>query len=107
MPASSTGKKFADGELFSIAYKLLSRITADDIRGVYATQLKRSERQAAYAMQVLRAVLRWHGVVLPGNPLGRETAGRDLFPIVNARKTPAWINARAGTIVRTLTLPQT
>jgi hypothetical protein len=33
---SSTGKKFADGELFSIADKMLSQITADDIRGVHA-----------------------------------------------------------------------
>ena len=58
---STTGKKFADGELYSLADTLLSKITADDIRGLYAGLLKRSERQAAYAMQVMRAVLRWQG----------------------------------------------
>jgi hypothetical protein len=66
---SKTGKQFADGEVCAIADKLLSRITADDVRGVYADLLTRSERQAVYAMQVLRAVLRWHGVAVPGNPL--------------------------------------
>ena len=44
---------------------LLSKITADDIRCIYTGLLKRSERQATYAMQVMRAVLRWHGVVIP------------------------------------------
>jgi hypothetical protein len=74
---STTGKKFADGELYPLADKLLSKITADDIRGIYAGLLKRSARQATYAMQVMRAVLRWHGVIVPDNPLGRDTAGRD------------------------------
>ena len=55
----------------------MSRITADDIRGVHAALMKRSERQAVYAMQVLRAVLRWQGVVVPGNPLGRDTVVAD------------------------------
>ena len=67
---SLAGKKFADGELYPLAEKLLSKITDDDIRRVYAAELKRSVRQATYAMQVLRAVFRWHGVVVPNNPLG-------------------------------------
>ncbi|WOO31521.1 Arm DNA-binding domain-containing protein [Diaphorobacter limosus] len=74
---SKTGKQFADGELYPIAEKLLSKLTADDIRGVHTALMKISQRQAVYAMQVLRAMLRWHGVVVPGNPLGRDTAGRD------------------------------
>lgn len=86
---SKTGKKFADGELHAIAHKLLSRISADDIRAVHADLLKRSERQAVYAMQVLRAVLRWHGVVVPGNPLGRDTAGRDRIVLAPSKGNPS------------------
>jgi hypothetical protein len=69
---SRGGKTFADGELYPLADKILSKITADDIRGVYTSQLERSQRQAVYAMQVVRAVLRWHGVIIPNNPLGRD-----------------------------------
>ncbi|MFM2059784.1 MAG: hypothetical protein RLY71_4169, partial [Pseudomonadota bacterium] len=52
---SKTGKQFADGELYPIAEKLLSKLTADDIRGVHTALMKLSQRQAVYAMQVLRA----------------------------------------------------
>ena len=86
---SKAGKKFADGELHAIADKLLAKITADDIRAVHATLMKRSERPATYAMQVLRAVLRWHGVVVPGNPLGRDTAGRDRIVLTAAKGNPS------------------
>lgn len=86
---SSTGRKFADGELYPVAAKLMSRITGDDIRGVYAALLKRSLRQATYAMQVLRAVLRWHGVIIPDNPLGRDTAGRDRIILTQSKGNPA------------------
>ena len=86
---SSSGKKFADGELYPIAEKLMSKITGDDIRGVYAAVLKRSLRQATYAMQVLRAVFRWHGVVVPDNPLGRDTAGRDRIILTQSKGNPA------------------
>lgn len=85
---SKAGRKFADGELYPIAHQLLSNLTADDIRGVHAALLKRSERQAAYAMQVLRAVLRWHGLVVPRNPLGRDTAGRDRIVITSSKGNP-------------------
>ena len=86
---SKAGRKFADGELYAIAQRLLSKLTAVDIRGVHATLLKQSERQAAYAMQVLRAVLRWHGLVVPGNPLGRDTAGRDRIVIASSAGNPS------------------
>ena len=80
---------FSDGELYPIADALLSRLTADDIRGVHAAVMKRSERQAVYAMQVLRAVLRWHGTVVPGNPLGGDTAGRDRIVLAPAKGNPS------------------
>lgn len=85
---SKSGRKFIDGELYPIAETLLSCLTADDIRDVHAAVMKRSERQAVYAMQVLRAVLRWHGIVVPGNPLGRDTAGRDRIVLAPARGNP-------------------
>ena len=86
---SKAGKKFIDGELYPLAHKMLSRITPDDIRGVYTAQLKYSLRQAVYAMQVMRAVLRWHGVIIPDNPLGRDTAGRDRIILAPAKGNPA------------------
>ena len=86
---SKAGKKFADGELYPMAEKLLSKVTAEDIRGVHTALLKRSEREATYAMQVLRAVLRWHGVVVAGNPLGRDTAGRDRIVLSSSRGNPS------------------
>lgn len=86
---SLKGRKFADGELYPLAHRLLSKVTAEDIRGIYATQIKRSERQAIYAMQVIRAVLRWHGVVVPNNPLGQDTAGRDRIVLAPPKGNPA------------------
>ena len=68
---------------------LLSKITADDIRCIYTGLLKGSERQATYAMQVMRAVLRWHGVVIPDNPLGRDTAGRDRIVLAPQKGDPS------------------
>ncbi len=85
---SSKGKQFADGELYSLTFKLLSKLTAEDIRSVYAQLLKRSERRAIYAMQLVRAVLRWHGVTVSNNPLGRETAGRDRIVLALPKGDP-------------------
>jgi hypothetical protein len=86
---SSSGKKFADGELYPLAHKVLTTITGNDLRDLYAALLKRSERQAAYAMQVVRAVTRWHGVVLADNPLARDTPGRDRIVITTGVGNPA------------------
>lgn len=86
---TKTGKKVADGLLFHLADKLLLKLTSDDIRDQYSSLLKRSKRQADYAMQVLRAVMRWQGVVVPGNPLGRDTAGRDRIVLAPAKGNPA------------------
>jgi hypothetical protein len=48
-----------------------------------------ASRRAEYAKQILRAVLRPNGVVIPGNPLGQETAGRDRITITTAKGDPA------------------
>lgn len=102
---SRSGKTFADGELYPLAHKVLTAITGKDIRHLHTALLVRSERQATYAMQVLRAVLRWHGVVVADNPLARDTAGRDRIIIATGSSDPApippeklgaWWNAAAA-----------
>lgn len=74
-----------DGELFQLATKPIHAITANDIRDVHAKA--RGERRAAYAMQVLRAVLNWHGVAIADNPLGKDVAGKRRIRIPQARAT--------------------
>ncbi len=86
---SRSGKKFADGDLYPLAHKVLDDITGNDIRDSYAALSKRSQRQAAYAMQVTRAVMRWHGVVVADNPLARDTPGRDRIIIATSGGEPA------------------
>ncbi|WP_298018136.1 excisionase family DNA-binding protein [uncultured Castellaniella sp.] len=82
------GRKFVDGGLLALANTPMSEITATNIWDVYNSLLKRSKRRADYAMQVLRAVLRWHGVQIPNSPLSQETAGRDRIMMAPARGNP-------------------
>jgi integrase len=102
------GKPRADGELYSIAAKQISKIAGDDLRRAYEQLLGRGERRASYAMQVVRAVLNWHGVAVENNPLSRSVAGRDRIVLrpttgkpnpVPAAKLGAWWHAacKAGT----------
>lgn len=102
---TKSGKPLADGELYALANRPLTKITADDMRKVYASICARGERRAVYAMQVLRAVLNWHGVRVPGNPLGNEIAGRDRIVLRQASGKPnpipperlgAWWNAASN-----------
>ncbi len=85
---SLSGRKYSDGELLAIAEKSITTITGDDVRSIYAAALKKSTRRAVYAMQVLRAVFRWHGISVPDNPLGRDTAGRDRIVLAQAETNP-------------------
>lgn len=84
-------KEFADGRsgvagnLYELAEKPVDEISADDIRRVHDGLIQRGTRQAAYAMQVLRAVLNWHGVQVASNPFSREVAGRHRINIPQAR----------------------
>lgn len=80
-----TGKRFYDDGLYPIAEWLLARLTSDDVRGVPAALLKRLTREAVYAMPVLFAGWRWHGTVVPGHPLGRDSAGGDQFVLAPAQ----------------------
>jgi integrase len=83
------GKPFLDGPLHPLADTPLTKITADNIRKVYADTLKRSQRTATYAMQVLRAVLNWHGVQVPESPLAKTTAGKDRIVLSPTKGTPS------------------
>jgi integrase len=76
------------GALYAIAKTPITHITADDMRSIHAETLKRSTRRATYAMQVLRAVLNWHGVKVPGNPLGKEVAGKDRIKLASTSGKP-------------------
>ena len=96
------GQRFADGELVALAKLRLTDITPEAIRQTYERCARKSTRRASYAMQVLRAVLRWHGVVIADNPLGKDTAGRDRIVLAPSKGDPspipperlgAWWNA--------------
>jgi integrase len=96
------GQRFADGELVALASLRLSDIAPQAIRRTYERCARKSARRAGYAMQVLRAVLRWHGVVIADNPLGKDTAGRDRIVLAPPKGDPspipperlgAWWNA--------------
>ncbi len=39
-------------------------------------------------MQIVRAVMRWHGIVISNDPLGRQTAGRDRIVLCQAPGDP-------------------
>ena len=86
---TKAGKKYAGGPLQALADKALHKITADDLRTAYTAAEPYSKRQAVYCLQVLRAVLNWHGVAVPDSPLAKGTAGRNriiLTPTVGSPK---------------------
>ena len=85
---TKAGKKFADGPLHALADKALSKITADNMRTAYAAAQIHSKRRAVYALQVLRAVLNWHGVAVPESPLAKATAGRDRIILTGSAGNP-------------------
>lgn len=82
------GKPRADGALYSLADKPLARIDGDDIARLHASLASRGPRQQTYALQVLRAVLNWHGVKVPDNPLGKEVAGKDRLMLAKTVGNP-------------------
>ena len=102
---SKDGRPYANGPLYSLAHKPLTKITPDDMRRVYTDTEARGKRRAVYAMQVLRAVLNWHGVTVEGSPLSKATAGKDRIilagtkgkptPIAPERLSAWWVAATA------------
>jgi integrase len=87
---TKSGKPLQDGELYALGSRALVKITGDDMRELYGSLSKRSQRRAVYAMQVLRAVFNWHGVNVPDNPLSKAVAGRDriVLPQTKGKPTP-------------------
>lgn len=85
---AANGRPLIDGALFPIADKPIAKITASDVRKIYTVTLRRSQRQAVYAMQVLRAVLNWHGVTVQDSPLSKATAGKDRIVLPPTSGTP-------------------
>ena len=58
---------------------------------MYAKALARGERRAAYAAQVLRAVLNWHGIKVPDSPFSRDVPGKlRIPPNLDTDSTPKW-----------------
>lgn len=102
------GTPFNDGILYQLADKSIHKITAEDVRKIFKAAEPRGKRQQTYAMQILRAVLNWHGVQVPDSPLSKATAGKSRIVLApttgNARPIPpeklgAWWKsaaARAG-----------
>ena len=85
---SKDGKPYANGPLYSLAHKPLTKITPDDMRTVFRATEARGKRRAVYAMQVLRAVLNWHGVAVEGSPLSKTTAGKDRIILAGTKGNP-------------------
>ncbi len=83
-----TERKIA-GELYALAGKSIHKITAEDIRRLASTLEARGERRRTYALQVLRAVRRWHGVSIENDPFAPSTAGVDRVVLVPSRGHPA------------------
>jgi integrase len=104
-PARTEPRARAAGGLHSLASKPLHKISADEIRKLYAALEPRGERRRAYAMQVLRAVLRYEGVSISGDPFAPSTAGaqRVRLPATKGDPRPipperlgAWWRAAGG-----------
>jgi integrase len=88
-PNKKTGVALKGGELYPLARLHLSKITADRMRAVHKeVKAKRGKRRATYAMQVLRAMLNWHGVVIPDNPFGEHVAGKDKIVLPASKGKP-------------------
>lgn len=86
--ATKSGRPTLPGALHSLAGKALHKITADDIRKLYASLEPRGLRRQTYALQVLRAVLRHHGVAIDGDPLSPATAGAARVRLVTSKGNP-------------------
>jgi len=93
--ASDTRRAARAGMLYPLANTSINEITGDDVRAIWSATKKSSPRQAAYAMQAMRAVLRWHGVQIPGNPFARDAAGKHRIVLGSTARTPTPIPPQA------------
>ncbi len=95
------------GALHPIAGRSLARLTATDLRDLHRSLLRRAEqrakkydidadvhligRQAGYAMQVVRSVLRYEGITMPDDPFALSTPGAKRISIAPSRGNPKTI----------------
>lgn len=86
---TKTGRPTLAGELHALADRPLHRVTAADIRAAHEALKPRGDRRQAYAMQVLRAVLRYHGVTVDDNPLSPTTAGVQRVRLAPSKGNPS------------------
>lgn len=113
--SSRPGTKRGAGPLASLADRPLNAITAADIQAAYTAAQAHGARQATYAMQVLRAVLRWNDITVADNPLDRpgkrggitlaQAAGKP-NPIP-AERLGAWWRAASLADTETGEIPET
>lgn len=88
------GKETKGGELYTIAERPMHRLTAPELLALHKALAARGERRQAYAMQVLRAVLRFHGIQIADNPLAPTTAGAKRIHIAPSQGDPTPIPAK-------------
>lgn len=84
---TAAGKQTKGGLLRKLAKKPIHEISAADIRSLNTeNKAQRGERQAAYSMQVLKAVLNFYGVKVKDSPFSLDTAksGRVVIPKTKA-----------------------
>ncbi|MBK1714645.1 tyrosine-type recombinase/integrase [Rubrivivax gelatinosus] len=74
---TTRGRTARAGALHDLADKPLRKLSGDDMRELHKRLAPRGARRQTYALQVLRAVLNWHGVQVHDSPLAKSTAGRD------------------------------
>lgn len=79
-------KAMLDRELKPLADKGLNRLTADDLRRCY--EAVKGARRQSYMGQVARAVLRWHGVRIEGDPFSVLTSGKQRIKICSTEGNP-------------------
>lgn len=83
---TAAGKRTKGGLLAVLANKPIHGLTASAIKAVNdENRAQRGERQAAYAMQVLRAVLNFYGVTMAHSPFDAKTPKVDRVVIPKTR----------------------
>lgn len=103
----ATQRKREAGPLHALADVAIGKLTGDAIRAVAKRAEKRGPTQAARAMRMLRAVMRFHGVKMDDDPFALTTAqvervqtnaGRPRDRIVSAADLPRWWKATEATV---------
>lgn len=87
------GKDTLPGELYAVAERPMHKLTAGEIQQLHKDLAARGERRQNYAMQLLRAVIRYHGIAIEDNPLAPTTAGAKRIHIALSEGDPTPIPA--------------